>query len=260
MKRHVDYAIENEIAVITIDSPPVNAFSESLRLDFLSVLDDLRERCVRAVIITGSGQYFQSGGDMNDFRSIQSVSEARNFVQTAQDFMNRIAAIPCPTIAAINGFALGGGVEIALACDIRLASKTAVLGLPEVKFGLFPGAGGTQRLCRLIGPGRAKWLMYTGRSISAEQALAMGVVEAVAAPERLLPESFALAKEIASNSPAATAYVKKCVEEGFDLPMAEGLSLETDYWVDLIGLGDYKEGVNAWFEKRKPSFSFNTRK
>jgi enoyl-CoA hydratase/carnithine racemase len=172
----------------------------------------------------------------------------------AQGFMDEIAALPFPTIAAVNGFALGGGLEMALACDIRIASKKAVLGLPEARYGILAGAGGTQRLSRLIGPGRAKLLMYTGRHINAEQGLSIGLVEAVVEADRLLSECFSLAREIAVNSPAAVRNVKKCVDEGLDLPLARGLALERKYWAGLIPRGDYREGVSAWFEKRKPKY------
>jgi enoyl-CoA hydratase/carnithine racemase len=254
MKKHVDCTLEDEIALITMDSPPVNAFTDPLLRDFLRVLADLRLEPVRAAVITGSGRYFQAGGDMNRFLEIKSLEQAKRFVKTAQGFMDKIAAVPYPTIAAVNGFALGGGLELALSCDLRIASKTAVLGLPEVRYGILAGAGGTQRLSRLIGPGRAKFLMYSGRAIGAERALSIGLVEAVVEPERLLPECLEVAKEIAGNSPAAVRNVKKCVDEGIDLPLARGLELERRYWAGLIPCGDYLEGVNAWFEKRKPVY------
>ncbi|MEI7769810.1 MAG: enoyl-CoA hydratase-related protein [Chloroflexales bacterium] len=254
MKKHVDYRLEDEIALITIDSPPANAFTDPLHQDFLGVLSALRPLPVRAAIITGTGRFFQAGGDMHRFLEISSLDQAKQFVKMAQDFMDAIAATPYPTIAAINGFALGGGLEMALACDIRIASKRAVLGLPEVRYGILAGAGGTQRLSRVIGTGRAKLLMYTARHITADQALAIGLVEAVTEPDDLLPECFALAKEIAENSPTAVRNVKHCVDEGIDLPLAQGLELEREYWAGLIPCGDYREGVNAWLERRKPTY------
>jgi enoyl-CoA hydratase/carnithine racemase len=258
MKKHVSFTLENEIACITMDSPPANAFSDPLHRDFLQVLDELADRPVRAAIITGTGRYFQAGGDMKRFLTLQTLDDAKAFVRAAQDFMDRIAAMACPTIAAVNGFALGGGLEIALACDIRIASADAVLGLPEVRYGILSGAGGTQRLARLIGVGQAKLLMYTGRHIRADQALAIGLVDQVAAPDRLLPESFALAREIAANSPIAVQHVKKCVDEGLDRPLDAGLAVEREYWAGLIPYGDYREGVTAWFEKRPPDFPYPT--
>lgn len=256
MKKHVDYQIENEIALITMDSPPANTFTDRLHQDFLRVLTELRPQPVRAAIITGMGRFFQAGGDMNRFLEIHSLDQAQQFVKMAQGFMDEIAATPYPTIAAINGFALGGGLELALACDLRLASKTAVLGLPEVRHGILAGAGGTQRLARLIGPGRAKLLMYTGRHLTAEQALSIGLVEAVTNPEQLLPECMSIAQEIAENSPAAVRNVKRCVDEGIDLPLAQGLKLEREYWAGLIPCGDYLEGVHAWLQKRKPKYGW----
>lgn len=254
MKRHVDFTLGNGVATVVMDSPPVNAFTEALHRDFVLVLDELEARTVRAAVVTGTGASFQAGGDMNRFLELESITDAGAFVETVQGFMNRIAALPFPTIAAVNGYALGGGLEIALACDIRIASRQATLGLPEVRYGILAGAGGTQRLARLVGPGRAKLLMYTGRRIGADDALAMGLVDAVVDAERLLPEAQAIASEIAANSPIAIRHVKRCVDEGLDLPLAQGLALERRYWAELIPHGDYKEGVRAWFEKRKPTF------
>ncbi len=129
-----------------------------------------------------------------------------------------------------------------------------MLGLPEVRFGILAGAGGTQRLSRLVGAGRAKLLMYTGRQISAEESHEIGLVDKVVDAEQLLPESLKVAEEIAQNSPVAIRHVKKCIDEGIDLPLKEGLALEMKYWADLIPYGDYLEGVNAWFEGRKPNY------
>lgn len=256
MRPHVDFTLEDGIATVTMDSPPVNAFTDDLHRDFVEVLDALAGRQVRAAVITGTGASFQAGGDMNRFLEIETVEDARVFVEMVQGFMDRIAALPFPTIAALNGYALGGGLEIALACDIRIASRTATLGLPEVRYGILAGAGGTQRLSRLVGAGRAKLLMYTGRRIGAEEALSIGLVEAVVEPEQLLPESLKLAAEIASNSPIAVRHVKRCVDEGLQLPLEDGLALERRYWAELIPHGDYLEGVRAWFEKRKPRFLY----
>lgn len=254
MRRHVDLDLRNGVATITMDSPPVNAFTDALHRDFVAVLDALERHPARAAVVTGTGPYFQAGGDMNRFLQIETVEDATAFVQMVQGFMDRIAALPFPTIAAVNGYALGGGLEIALACDIRIASRQAALGLPEVRYGILAGAGGTQRLSRLVGPGRAKLLMFTGRRVTADEALAIGLVDAVVDAERLLPEAGGIAAEIAANSPVAVRHVKRCVDEGLDLPLEQGLSLERRYWAGLIPHGDYKEGVRAWLEKRKPSF------
>lgn len=256
MKKHVDFTLENDVAVVTMDSPPVNAFTDGLHRDFLQVLDALDGREVRAAVITGTGAYFQAGGDMNRFLELETVEDARAFVERVQGFMDRIAALPFPTLAALNGYALGGGLEIALACDVRIASRQATLGLPEVRYGILAGAGGTQRLARLVGAGRAKLLMYTGRHIGAEEAFSIGLVEAVVEADDLLPEALRIASAIAANSPVAVRHVKRCVDEGLDLPLAEGLAIEREYWARLIPYRDYLEGVKAWFEKRKPRFGY----
>lgn len=254
MNRHVDFTLQDGIAVITMDSPPVNAFTDALHDDFRSTLATLSGQAVRVAIITGTGRYFQAGGDMNRFLTLKTLADARAFVEMAQGFMDTIAATPYPTIAALNGYALGGGLEIALACDIRVASSSAILGLPEARYGILAGAGGTQRLARLVGPGRAKLMMYTGRQFTADQALAFGLVEHVTPPEQLLTESLAIAREIAGNSPVAVRHIKRCVDEGLDLPLEQALALERDYWAGLIPHGDYLEGVQAWLEKRPPDY------
>jgi enoyl-CoA hydratase/carnithine racemase len=254
MKPHVDFTLEGGIAVITMDSPPVNAFTDQLHDDFRAVLHQLSGRAVRAAIITGTGKYFQAGGDMNRFLTLRTLEDATAFVQFAQDFMNAIAATPYPTIAAINGYALGGGLEIALACDLRLAASTAILGLPEARYGILAGAGGTQRLARLVGPGRAKLMMYTGQQFTADEARSLGIVETVVPPEDLLAESLAVARQIATNSPIAIRHIKRCVDEGLDGSLDAGLAVERRYWAGLIPYGDYREGVQAWLDKRAPQY------
>jgi enoyl-CoA hydratase/carnithine racemase len=255
MPAHVRYSFDNGIAVITMDSPPANAFSDALHDDFLKVLGELEHLEVRAAIITGSGRFFQAGGEMQRFLRLKTLEDARAFVKLAQDFMNAIAARAYPTIAAINGYALGGGLEIALACDIRLGANSAILGLPEARYGILAGAGGTQRLARLIGPGRAKLLMFSARQLNARQALEIGLLDAVFEDAQLLGEARALAEEIARNSPLAVRQIKKCVDQGLDLPMEQALLLEREYWAELIPYQDYLEGVRAWFEKRAPVYA-----
>lgn len=254
MNEHVRVTLNEGIALITMDSPPVNAFTNGLHQEFLAALADLAHHPVRVAIVTGTGKYFQSGGEMSRFLAIKTEADAKAFVTSVQAFMDAIAATPYPTIAAINGYALGGGLEIALACDIRIAADHSRVGLPEASFGILAGAGGTQRLARLIGPGRAKLMMYSGRQYSATEALAMGVIESVVPPEQLLPSALELARQIAANSPIALRHIKKCVDEGLDLPLDDGLRLERDYWAGLIPYGDYLEGVRAWKEKRRPTF------
>ena len=254
MKKHVDFELTDGVAVITMDSPPVNAFTDALHDDFLAALRTLAGRDVRIAIITGTGRYFQAGGDMNRFLTLGTLEDAKAFVRYAQDFMDAIAATPYPTIAAINGYALGGGLEIALACDLRIAASTALLGLPEATFGILAGAGGTQRLARLVGPGRAKMIMYTGRQFTADEAHALGILERVVPPEDLLPESLGIARQIAANSPIAIRHIKRCVDEGLELPLSAALAIERDYWAGLIPYGDYREGVQAWLERRQPRY------
>jgi enoyl-CoA hydratase/carnithine racemase len=254
MQKHVTFTLDEGVAIVTMNSPPANAFTDELHDHFLEVLDALATQPVRAAIVTGTGRYFQAGGEMSRFLTLHTVEDAQQFVRRVQGFMDRLAGTPYPTIAAINGYALGGGLELALSCDLRIASTAARLGLPEARYGILPGAGGTQRLARLVGPGRAKWLMYTARQVSAEEAQALGLVERVAVPERLMDEALAWAREIVVNSPIAIRHIKRCVDEGLDVSLSEGLAIERDYWARLIPFGDYREGVQAWLEKRSPQF------
>lgn len=253
--RHIHYEVSDEIALLKFDSPSVNAFTDGLIDELQSAIDTIKSSTLRVVIITGKDRYFSSGGDINRFLAIKSEEEAQQFVKLAQGLMDGIASIECPVLAAVNGYALGGGTEIALACDIRIASEDAVFGLPEVQYGILAGAGGTQRLARLIGPGRAKLMMYSADKIGASEAFNIGLIDKVTSGPELMLETMRLARKIAANSPAAVRNVKKCVDEGLNVDLVEGLRLERDYWARLIPKGDYIEGAKAFLEKRSPVFN-----
>lgn len=240
--------------LIRLQNPPVNAWTDALVDALEQVAKDLADTRARAIVITGTGRYFSAGGDFHRFQQITDEPTARAFVTRVQTLMDKIAAIPAPIIAAINGPALGGGLEIALACDLRIAGASAILGLPETRWGILAGAGGTQRLARLIGPGAAKLLMYTAQPVSAAEAFRLGLVEQVSTTDDPLEDALALAARIAGNSPRAIRSVKRCVDEGLNLPMTEALSLERDLWIDLIPNGDLQEGAAAFFDRRPPTY------
>jgi enoyl-CoA hydratase len=209
---------------------------------------------VRAIIVTGAGdRAFIAGADIAEMKD-KSPSEALAFARLGQAVCSAIEAAPQPVIAAINGYALGGGCEIALACDIRLASETAVLGQPEVALGVPPGWGGTQRLPRVIGPGLARELIYTGRRVGAEEALRIGLVNAVYPPAELLERARALAAEIARNAPVAVRLSKEAIRRGLDVDLAAGLALEAQAFALAFSTADQREGMSAFLEKRSPEF------
>lgn len=244
------------VAVLTLDRPE--------RLNTLSpdMLDDLAARVaeiaadegVGALVVTGAGdKAFSAGADVSLVREASPL-QAREFAGRGHATLDGIEALPKPVIAAVNGYALGGGCELALACDIRLASDRAQIGLPEVTLGIFPGWGGTQRMPRLIGPGKAKELIFTGRRVGAEEALAIGLVDAVHAHDELLDAAVALAEEIAAKPAWAVAASKAMINRAGDGDMAGNLARELDLFSLAFSTEDQREGMAAFFEKRPPQF------
>jgi len=209
---------------------------------------------VRAVILTGSGEKaFVAGADISEFVHL-NAEMGRHFSREGQALTRSIENFPKPVVAAINGFALGGGTEIALACHIRLASETAKLGQPEVKLGIIPGYGGTQRLARLVGKGKAMEMILTGRMVEAREAAEIGLVNRVLPPADLLAAAEALAKEVIKNGPLAVAYSIEAINRGLDGTLDEGLELEAEIFGRTCATEDFKEGAKAFLEKRKPDF------
>lgn len=255
VERLVGLSPHNEqIAVLRMQSPPVNAWTDLFVEAMEAAVGELESSTARAVVITGSGRHFSAGGDFHRFQTITDEVTAREFVERVQGLMDRVAALPMPVIAAVNGTALGGGCELALACDFRVAGRRAKLGQPEVRWGILAGAGGTQRLARLVGPGMAKLLMYTAHPVDAAEALRIGLVETVSDGDDPLPRALELAEQIAVNSPRAIRSVKLCVDRGLDVDLTAGLELERELWIDLIPEGDLQEGAAAFFDGRDPIY------
>jgi enoyl-CoA hydratase len=251
---YLHYSVEDNIAIITINRPEaLNALNDELMYE-LSMAIGFAEADfnVRALIITGTERSFIAGADIANLQNLSDVYMGREASLSGQELMNTIASLPFPTIAAINGFALGGGLELALACDLRVASKTARLGLPEVGLGLIPGYGGTQRLPRLIGMGRALDLILTGRHVNAEEALQLGLVNRVA--EDALVAAKELAQLTLKNAPIALGLAKEAVMRGLDVTLSQGLEIEADMFGMVATSEDMKEGTTAFLEKRKPEF------
>jgi len=254
MGKTVRYEIDNEIALLTLDNPPVNAFNKEMIDDISAAFQELKTKKLRVLILTGAGRAFQAGADINMFLDLKTEEDGYNVGKMSQEMINNAADMDCPVIAAVNGLALGGGTELSLACDIRIASTTAVFGLTEVLYGVLPGGGGTQRMPRLIGPGRAKMLILSGKVIDANEAFTLGLVDSVVEPDQLMPEVMKLAKQIAEKSPAAVKWAKKSINNGLDVPLADGLMIEREYLGKLVAVGDQIEGATAFLEKRKPNF------
>ncbi len=251
---HLTFEVEGALALVTFRRPEaLNALSRDVLFELAEIPELVAEQeGVQAVIFTGEGKAFVAGADIAEIAGITDVFAGREFSLLGQDVFTGIASMPQVTIAAINGYALGGGLELALACDLRVASTKAKLGLPEVGLGLIPGFGGTQRLPRLIGVGRALDLILTGRHVPAEEALALGLVNRV--DEDALGAAKALAKEITKNGPIALSLAKEAVFRGIDVPLPEALEIEADLFGLVTQTGDFKEGTKAFLEKRKPNF------
>ena len=259
MSKTFDYLeVESgEIAIITINRPDkLNALNSGVIHEMQEALRQLhREKETRCVIITGAGEKaFVAGADIGELKDM-SPWEAVKFVEDGQHLMNRLEGSRLPVIAAINGFALGGGCELIMATDIRLASKSAVFGMPEVKLGLIPGFGGTQRLPRLVGKGKAMELILSAETIDADEARRIGLVDEVYEPAKLMEEAKKLAETITKRSPAAVALAKRSIMRSFESSLKEGCSFESVQFGVANSTKDKAEGVAAFMEKRKPNFT-----
>ncbi len=250
------YEKKEGIAWVTFNRPKVlNALNRNTMEELHTILIDARDDAsVRVLILTGAGEKsFIAGADINELAQ-QTPVNGKEFSVWGQDILHLLETIGKPSIAAINGFALGGGCEVALACSIRIASKTARLGQPEVKLGIMPGYGGTQRLARLCGKGIAHELCLTGEMISADEALHIGLVNHIYDPAELLPGAEALAKKIIQNAPVAVKFTIEAIERGAEIPLQEGLFLEAALFGICCATEDMREGTRAFVEKRAAQF------
>lgn len=253
---NLSLAFEANIAILTIDRPKaLNALNSDVLKEMQTAINEVRSTDSRVLIITGGGdKAFVAGGDIAEM-SRMDVFSAYQYSRLGHSVLRAVERLPIPVIAAVNGYALGGGCELALACDIIIASETAMLGQPEVGLGIIPGFGGTQRLTRVVGLQQARLLVYSGRRISAEEALRIGLVAQIFPREGFLDACKGLAREIAANGPLAVQAAKQAIRDGSDLVLEAANELESRVFSALFETADQKEGTTAFVKKLKPKFT-----
>lgn len=247
---------EGQIGVLTLERPEVfNCLNLETLQRMRGIIAELAlDKEIRVLIVTGAGdKAFCAGADLKERRTM-TEQQVQLFIRTIRDTFSELEKLPKPVIAAINGVALGGGTELALACDLRVMSATAQMGLTETSLGIIPGAGGTQRLPRLVGKGKAKELIFTARRVQAEEALAIGLVNRVVPAEDVMAAAMELAEQIAANAPIALAQAKYAIDFGLEADLATGLAIESNAYQVLIPTKDRLEGLEAFKEKRKPVY------
>lgn len=249
-------SVDDRVATLTVNRPDkLNALNAVTITELDRVIDELRTRAdVNGIVVTGAGRAFVAGADIAELAS-HTPAEARRLAERGQAVFAKFATSPKPVVAAVNGFALGGGCELAMACHVRIASDAARFGQPEVKLGLIPGYGGSQRLPRLVGQGRALELLLTGDMIDAAEAFRIGLVNRVVPPAELLPAAVALVRRMLANGPLALARCIAVVHEGASLPLDRALEAEAAAFGALAGTEDMREGTAAFLEKRAPNFT-----
>lgn len=247
--------IQDNIGLLSISRPKaLNALNSSFFSEMNEMLDEIeKNETLRVLVITGDGKAFVAGADIAEMSNFGS-EEGQNFSEIGQETFSRLEKLKIPVIAAINGFALGGGCELAMACDIRIASAKAKLGQPEVNLGLIPGYAGTQRLTRLVGMGNALQLLMTGDMISAQRAYEMGLVQQISEPENLVEDTMKIAKTIASKGKQSVAKVKEVARKGMEMQFTDGEKLEAKEFGLLFDTIETEEGISAFLEKRKPNW------
>lgn len=244
--------IQGAVAIVTIDRPKaLNALNPEVLADLKAAFEAIDQNTVRCVVLTGAGdKSFVAGADIGSM-STMTKAEGEAFGKLGNDVFLEIESFPLPVIAAVNGFALGGGNELAMSCDIRICSDNAVFGQPEVGLGITPGFGGTQRLARLVGLGMAKQLIYTAKNIKADEALRIGLVNAVYPLAELMPAAEKLAETIAKNAPIAVRACKKAINDGTQVDIDRAVTIEEGLFGSCFETADQKEGMGAFLEKRK---------
>ena len=246
------FSKENGIGYVTISRPKaLNALNSTVLDELDKTLDAVDQEAIRCLILTGAGEKsFVAGADIGEMSTL-TKAEGEAFGKKGNDVFRKLETFPIPVIAAVNGFALGGGCEISMSCDIRICSENAVFGQPEVGLGITPGFGGTQRLARIVGTGKAKEMIYGARNIKAEEAYRIGLVNNVYPAEELMPAAKKLASTIARNAPIAVRNCKRAINEGIQVDMDQAIVIEEKLFGSCFETCDQKEGMNAFLEKRK---------
>ena len=254
--QHLSVSVQDRIATLTVNRPDkLNALNATLIGELGVAIDEMQARDdVAGIVLTGAGRAFVAGADIAELAGISAL-EGKRLARRGQEIFRRFEISPKPTVAAVNGFALGGGCELAMACQIRIAADGAKFGQPEVKLGLIPGYGGTQRLPRLVGRGRALQLLLTGEMIDAQEAFRIGLVNRVVAPDQLLPAATAMIQQMLMNAPLGISACIDVLDRGLEMPLDDALALEATQFGVLIATSDTAEGTKAFLEKRPPRFS-----
>lgn len=250
----VEYSVSDDVAVITLNRPPVNALNSVLIADIEAAVGLAEDPSVRAVIITGA-PHFAAGADITGFQKTFESGGSERQASGLSEAIARLANLEKPTIAAVNGFALGGGLELAMGADFRYLAESARVGQPEILLGIIPGAGGTQRLARLVGPQKCKELCMTGRHVKADEALAIGIADKVAPDDELADLAMEDALAFAKGPTQAYSAVKRSVSRGFDRSLDEGLAIEAEQFTRAFASQDARIGVAAFLAKEKPGFT-----
>ena len=255
MYQTIHYEKKDHIGILTIDRPEaLNALNSTVITELEQVIGEVEgDGALLGRILTGAGRSFVAGADIGEQQPLD-LAGGRKWGQRGSALMRRIEKLEMPTIAAVNGFALGGGCELALSCDIILASEKAKFGQPEVGLGITPGFSGTQRLPRRVGTARAKELIFSGRMVKADEAERMGLVNAVCAPEELMDKAMEMAQSFAKNAPIAVKYSKACIDRGMQMDIDDGIALENELFAMCFATADQKEGMKAFLEKRDAAF------
>lgn len=252
-RQFVTTAVSHQVALVTLQHPPANVLNHA-------VLDELEQRLgeleadegVRVLVLTGAGRFFSAGADIHELAQINAPHSGSAFSRRGQALLNRIEQLDKPVIAAINGTCVGGGLELAMACHIRLAAEGSVLGLPEIKLGVIPGFGGTQRLPRIVGPSKATELILAGENITAEEALRIGLVNRVVPLPELVAHTQTLASMIVERGSVAIQSALRAIRAGLENPLSMGLAREAELFGELCATADKREGTQAFLEKRTP--------
>ena len=255
----VTLQVEDGVGTIRLDRPKMNAIDEQLHLEVRAAAAEAGERSdVRAVVIYGGERVFAAGADIKAMSQLDAAG-MREWGRELQDSFRAVAGIPKPVIAAITGYALGGGYELALCADFRVLGSRAKIGQPEILLGVIPGAGGTQRLARLVGPAKAKDLVFTGRHVGAEEALEIGLADAVVPDAEVYDTAVAMARKFAAGPPLALAAAKRAIDQGLELPLDEALTLETRLFAELFDTEDQKNGMRSFLESGPGKAEFTGR-